>query len=280
MAVHIRPLLERDLEGAMAASAAAFGFDVSGAERTRRWRARLAHPLATDPHGAFAAESADGTLVGVAEAIVREGLWCLSLLTVLPGAQEKGVGRALLEAASGYEPAAGARIIVSSDDPRALWLYATAGFSMRPALAAEGPLDRSRLPRPDARIRAVGPRDIEALASISRDVRGAAHTPELEHMLEVGEPLLRLGDRGFACAGHLGLLAARDEEAAQALLWAALSEQDPTLVSVGVRWITAGQDWAVDVVTSAGLRLATFGALCTQGLTAPLQPYLPSPAFA
>jgi GNAT superfamily N-acetyltransferase len=62
------------------------------------------HLLRTDPGGCWVAE-ADGELVGVAEAIRREGLWGLSLLIVDPRAQSTGVGSALLRRATA--PAAG-----------------------------------------------------------------------------------------------------------------------------------------------------------------------------
>jgi len=47
-----------------------------------------------------------------------------------------------------------------------------------------------------------------------------------------------------------------------------------------VRWITAGQDWAVSVVLGAGLGLTGHGALCVRGDPGPLAPYLPSAPFA
>lgn len=99
-----------------------------------------------------------------------------------------------------------------------------------------------------------GEADLDALASISRDVRGAPHTTELAYALNRGARLVRLDDRGFAVAepgGGVWLLVARDETAASALLWSALE-----LAGEGqrpmVRWITGGQDWAVDIVVCAG----------------------------
>jgi GNAT superfamily N-acetyltransferase len=49
----------------------------------------------TDPGGAWVAER-DGEIVGGALAIVREGVWGLSLLVVRPDAQSGGAGRELL----------------------------------------------------------------------------------------------------------------------------------------------------------------------------------------
>jgi hypothetical protein len=45
-------------------------------------------------------------------------------------------------------------------------------------------------------------------------------------------------------------------------------------------WITAEQQWAVEVVALAGLRLVPSRALCVRGRPGPLHPYLPSGPFA
>src|SRR5881394_2603417 len=68
------------------------------AEIRRRSLARVGHLQRTDPDGALAAE-VDGQLVGLALALVREGMWFLSLLVVRPSFQGNGLGRELLDAA-------------------------------------------------------------------------------------------------------------------------------------------------------------------------------------
>jgi hypothetical protein len=160
-------------------------------------------------------------------------------------------------------------------------LYATAGFSLRPALRALGRVDRRALPPRSASVRAGDAADLELAAEISRELRGAAHTAEIDFALRRGAQLLVCGDRGFAVAQEdygVWLLAARDDAAATELLWRALdiggAAEQP------VRWITAGQDWAVSVALSAGLRLTGHGALCVRGTPGPLRPYLPSAPFA
>jgi len=276
----IRQLRPEDLPAAMAVSAAAFELDLSDAETAQRWRERVAHPLRTDPHGGFVAER-DGAVVGVAQALRRDGLWVLALLTIDPGGQSAGAGRALLGSSLSYADGPAEGLIVSSSDPRALRLYGRAGFVLHPALDVLGPVDRGALPTPDPQIREAGPADFEALAEISRDVRGGSHTPELEFALRAGARLVRLADRGFAATlpGHaVWLLVARDDEAATALLWSGLAAVGDVDGPV-VRWITGEQEWAIDVALRAGLRPSPFGALCARG-AGPLGPFLPSGAFA
>lgn len=281
--LEIRPLKPADLDAVADLSAAAFGNDLSEDAARQSWTERLAHPLRTDPGGAFVAEQ-DGRPVGLAEAIRRERVWVLSMLAVDPTLQGAGAGRALLERALGYGADCDGGLICSSSDPRALRLYGLAGFSLRPALRATGQLDRRTLPPTDPAVREAGHADLEALAEISREVRGGAHTDELAWALGHGLKLLRHGDRGFAAilpGRNVWLLAARDAEAAQALLWPALElvgEVEEGRSSL--RWITGGQDWAIDVVLRAGFALEPGTALCVRGRPGTLGPFLPSPPFA
>src|SRR5215216_2245116 len=74
---------------------------------------RLRRVLATDPGGCWVVPGADGTLAGAAIAILREGIWGLSLLAVRPRAQSSGLGRTLLERALSYGDGARGGIIVA-----------------------------------------------------------------------------------------------------------------------------------------------------------------------
>jgi len=47
-----------------------------------------------------------------------------------------------------------------------------------------------------------------------------------------------------------------------------------------VRWILGRNDWAVEVVSRAGLRLSAYGALAVRGDVQPLRAFLPSTSFA
>ena len=278
--LNLRAFRATDLAVVTELAAAALDIHTSDPADAARWSARVAHPLETDPDGAFVAEL-DGEVVGVASAIERERLWCLSLLAVHPRGQSSGAGRALLERALAYATDTDIGLIPSSNDPRALRLYALAGFALLPTFQVAGVVDRAALPEPHGEVHAAGPADLEALAPISREVRGAAHTLELEYAIRMGMRILRVGDRGFAVVSPgrgVWLLVARDDAAASQLLWAALAmagTEHPT-----VRWITAEQQWAVEIVVRAGLRLVPYGALGVRGAPGPLRAFLPSGPFA
>jgi GNAT superfamily N-acetyltransferase len=213
------------LEAAARVAAAAFSRDFGDEGVARRWRERIAYPWQTDPGGAFVAEI-DAQVIGVAEAIVRERLWCLSMLAVEPGIQSAAAGRALMERAAEYGGAADPGLIVSSNDPRALRLYAAWGFALHPTFEAGGVVDRRRMPALGGSVREDGGEDLEAFAGLTREVRGAPYTDELHFLLAQGARLLRIADHGFAAVNREGMLwalVARDEETAGALLWNALA---------------------------------------------------------
>lgn len=268
-----------DLEAAAGVAAAAFSRDLSDDGVARRWRERIVYPWQTDPGGAFVAEL-DDQVIGVAEAIVRERLWCLSMLAVEPGIQSAGAGRALMERAAQYGRPADPGLIVSSNDPRALRLYADCGFALHPTFEASGIVDRSRVPALRGSVREDDGEDLEAFADLTRSVRGAPYTDELRFLFAQGARLLRIADRGFAAVnpeGMLWALVARDEQAAGALLWNALALPEGP---ARVRWITGAQQWAIDIVARAGLALSAYGALCVRGTPGPLAPFLPNNSFA
>ncbi len=272
---------DADLPAASLVSAAAFGIDVSREQARELWQARVAYTLRSDPQGCFVAER-DGRVVGAAQAMRRERLWCLSLFAVDPRMQGAGAGRALLDSVLRYGADGGPGLIVSSNDARALRLYAQAGFSLLPAFDAQGQVQRRALPRQDPKVRPGGEADLEALAAISREVRGAPHTAEVEFALSRGALLLASEQRGFAVVqpGYgVWLLVAREEQTARALLWSALALADGQ-GETAVRWIIGGQDWAIDVALEAGLRLTTAGALAVRGSPGTLHPFIPSGPFA
>jgi GNAT superfamily N-acetyltransferase len=277
----VRPLQRADIAAAVSLAADAFAFDLQ-AQRRPHWEQRVALLLDSDPEGAFAAEL-EGRLVGLAQAMRRERLWVLSLLTVLPAAQGSGAGRALFEHALSYGSRDDPALIVSSNDPRAMRLYASAGFALHPTLETDGVLDRAALPRPDARVREAGARDLDALAMISRETRGAPYTSELEFALTEGAVLLRLADAGFAAVmpgQGVSLLAAREPQPACTLLWEALARVGDGCERPVVRWITGAQQWALQLLVAAGYGLTAHGALAVRSAPGRLHPFLPSGPFA
>src|SRR3954468_21731654 len=126
-----------DVPGAFAVARAVL-FSSRGAETEEQLRARqhdrIGHVLDTDPGGSWVAER-DGAVVGVAQALVREGLWGLSLYAVAPALQGRGVGRRLLDATLAH--GAGAirgRVILSTEHPAAMHRYARTGLALHPCV--------------------------------------------------------------------------------------------------------------------------------------------------
>ncbi len=273
---------EEDLDGALATAGEAMWGPADATEARLAWqRARVRRVLATDPGGAWVALASDA-VVGVALAIVREGLWGLSLLAVRPAAQSGGVGRRLLEAALGHGAPARGAVVLSSEDPRAMRRYALAGLALRPCVAAAGVVRHDDLPPARADVRApAGRAEALALAApASRHGRGAAHGEDLGLLLDHGSSMLVLGDRGFVVHrdGSPRVLAARDEQAAAALLAEALRAA-PRGGTVQVSTIAAGHDWAVALALRAGLALSPDGPLFVRGDVGPMAPYLPGGAW-
>jgi GNAT superfamily N-acetyltransferase len=278
--VRVRELEIEDVPAAARLSAAAFGIDLGRPADRARWLERIGHAADTDPDGCFVAEDESG-LVGVAEAIRRDAMWILSLLTVDPAAQSTGAGRALMQRALDVAAPDSPGLIVSSNDPRALRLYATSGFALLPTFQAQGPVTRRAVPASAARVRDDVRPDFEALAALSRAVRGAEHTPDLRYALRRGGRLLTVPDRGFAIANAgqgVWILVARDAETARDLLWRALEIAGDADGRV-VRWILARQAWAIEVIVAAGLQLSAYGAIAVRGAVGPLHAFLPSAPF-
>ncbi len=278
----IRPMREDDADAVFALAVTTFtalsladGEDPMPAPDPADVRPRHANLVRSDPGGCWVAEE-DGRLVGAALAIVREGVWGLSLLIVHPDRQSSGLGRELLERAHAYGDGARGRIILSSQDPRALRAYARLGLAPHPCLRATGaPRD---VAVPDG-VREGGEADFPLLDEISRHVRGAAHQPDLHTYREMDATILVAGEDAYAVLAHgqLRLLAGRDDAAAQAALRAALAHIDGEAT---VDWLSARQTWAIPVCLEAGLQLRTgSGAVWTSGEVGPLTPYLPSGAF-
>ncbi len=280
-AIRVRLMSDADIPQAATASAEAFELDIGKPEDRRKWEARLRHSLLTDPEGSFVTER-DGYVTGIAQAVIRDRLWILSLLTVSPTSGVGGEGRALVDAALGYDRDTDAGIIISSNDPRALRLYGSSGFCLAPTFEVDGRPRPELLPEPDPSITKVHPSELETLAPISYAVRGAAHTRDLGVALVRDADILRLEDRGFVVAmpgRGIWALVALDDQAATALLWAGLHRlRDEPRVQIS--FIGGDQHWALQVLLAARLSFRSYGAIATRGAVGRLYPYIPSPSFA
>ena len=250
-------------------------------EEVEKRKARYGHFLRHDPDGAWVAED-DGRVSGVAISLVRERVWVLSLFAVAADHRNTGVGRDLLERVLAYGDGCEGAMIASSQHPAAMRTYARAGFDLHPSLTASGVVRRGAIPSGLA-VRDGETQDLDLAAGVDRIVRGAAHGPDLEHMIETGCRLLVADGptgRGYAAErrGSPAVLAATGPEVARDLLWACL-ERTPPEEKAEVDWISGRQNWAVPVVLEAGLSLFPFGPICTGGDLGPLTPYLPSGPF-
>ena len=280
-AVLVRPMADADVAQAAAVTAEAFATDIGTPILRFNWEQRLRHSLLTDPDGSFVSEH-DGLVTGAAQAVIREGVWILSLMAVSPTLGVGGEGRALMQATLDHYGDCESGLIIASDDPRALRLYASCGFALEATFQATGTVEQSLIPALDPAITPVDPARLDTLAPISRAARGAAHTPDLEVARLRGSSFFQLEDRGFVVTSSgrgLWMLAATDEQAASALFWYGLAQlQDEPQVEIG--WISGRQQWALDVCLAARLSFSTYGAIGTRGPVGPLYPYIPSPSFA
>jgi GNAT superfamily N-acetyltransferase len=238
---------------------------------------RLRRVLASDPGGSWVTEDEHGALTGVGLAIVREGVWGLSLLVVRPDLQSAGIGTALLRRTLEYGDGARGAIILGSPDARALRAYSRAGFALHPTVVATGtPHDVAAAPG----VRPFAPEDHELAAEVDRAVRGAAHGADLDALAAGGCELLTFPGRGYAVhrGGSVITIAALDDAAAAALLRTSLARV-PAGGKAEVEWMTGAQQWAIDVAVAARLELHLGGAVFLRGDVGPFRPYLPGGAY-
>lgn len=286
----VRPLLPADVEAAEAVAFSALSdmaavyegepFPPRTEEGAQRARYRVAHLQRTDPDGAWVAVDGDA-VVGIALSLRRGSMWFLSLLAVDTSQQAKGVGRLLLDAALQTSAGADAAWILATADPKALRRYALAGFAPHAGYLAKGPLDRSLVP---AVAVATGDWAVHGglVDAVVTYLRGAPYGPDLGAFEAVGNRLLVVDEpahRGFCIVGPRGIasVGATSPDVAQRLLWAALAE---TADPVGtIDWLTADQQWAIDVALAARLPLTAGASSCRRSALGPLSPFLPNGAY-
>ncbi len=246
-------------------------------ERVLRGRRRIAHLQETDPGSAWVAE-VDGAVVGCSLALVRDGMWFLSLLMVAPGRQGNGLGKALLDAA--LTTATERAWILATVDPAALRRYQRAGFDLQATYSAKGPVDRARIPAVQGIREGSYDGDRDFVDAVVQQARGARMTADLDY-LAAGPARFVVADdadgRGFAFLrpGGVTWLAATTGHAGRRLLWTAVAEAGD---EVEIDWLGANQQWAIDVSLDAHLALKGGASLCLRGQP-PMSPYLPNGAL-
>jgi GNAT superfamily N-acetyltransferase len=291
--VTLRPMTEADVAGAVhafdmgfLAMRARYGLPVtaSSLQNDRRRQNRTAHFLRTDPAGSWVADD-EGVIVGMSQSFVREGYWVLSQLGAVPGRQGRGLGRELLRLAHSHGDPQSPGTIQCSRDPKAMALYANLGFSLHPVVAAWGLVRPGAVERPDDVTRyqgaAVTDAQLDIVTAIDRAVRGSARTIDVQMMLsDEGNRLLLHGDQAYAVAkdDRIVTLGARTEESAALVLRTMLAEAPPG-ETVEINWLTAGQQWAIDVLIGAGVELQPYGPVMVRGMPAPPCPYIPSGGY-
>jgi predicted N-acetyltransferase YhbS len=248
-------------------------------EMVVRGQARIAHLQRTDPDGAWVAVD-EQRIVGISLSLRRGPMWFLSLLAVATDVQAQGVGRRLLDAALRTSEGAGAAWILATVDPKALRRYALAGFAPHAGYTALGPLDRALVPAGLGVRDGDWSRDAGLVDDVVTALRGAPYGPDLETMSAL--PLLVVdegADRGFATVrgNAVGSLGATSPSVAQRLLWAGLALTETPFVVID--WLTADQQWAIDLALSARLPLGPGPSSCRRTVLGPMTPYLPSGSY-
>jgi GNAT superfamily N-acetyltransferase len=244
-------------------------------------------------------ETGDETVVAFASAYVRERLWFLSMLFVLPEVQASGVGRALL--AQVMPPAeAGMHIGTATDSaqPISNALYASYGMVPRVPLLnliglpvrpeAFGMLPSGVRPVPFEEIATggadgAGHRELSELVdALDRELLGVAHPVDHRYVrLEARRGWLYRGPDGAPLgygyageAGRVGPVAVRDPE----LLGPVLGHLTTAVVPRGAfaMWLPGSADRAVVPALRAGFRLEPFPVLlCWDRPFADFSRYLP-----
>jgi GNAT superfamily N-acetyltransferase len=246
------------------------------------------HLLATDPERFLAAVIPDGErggerIIGFAAAYVREHLWYLSMLFVLPEFQGAGLGRRLLAEVGPGDPSIARAVATDSAQPISNALYASVGLVPRMPLfnltglprrpEVLGALPTGIVPLAFDQIGA-GPPDgqghqmlVEAIDGLDCELLGVAHP--MDHRFLRSEDrhgwLYRGPDGtpvgyGYAGeAGRIGPIAVLDP----ALVAPVIGHLTQAVVPRGAfaMWIGGDADRAVAAALQAGFRLDAFPIL-------------------
>ncbi|MGZ8437676.1 MAG: N-acetyltransferase family protein [Candidatus Limnocylindrales bacterium] len=260
------------------------------------------HLQSTDPERFVVAtrlENGIERVVAFTSAVVRERLWYLSMLFVLPDHQGVGVGREML---ARILPADGDAIRSTATDsaqPISNALYATYGIAPRMPLlnfvgypqrpAAFGSLPSGIVPVPFETIAAGSAAGeghdglIRVIDSLDREIVGIAHPQDHRYLrtearhgwLYHGPDGLPIGYGYAGESGRLGPVAVRDPDLLAPILGHLTSAVIPRGASA--IWIGGPADRALIPLLQAGFRLEAFPVLlCWDRPFADFSRYLPS----
>jgi predicted N-acetyltransferase YhbS len=240
-------------------------------------RRRTAHLLASDPEGSWLAEDG-GHVIGMAQSQIRRKRWVLSNLGVRPNRQEEGIGRKLLERTLDYGSKCSAGAIFSSPDPRAVRRYVHAGFELHPCVRALGPVRKEVAP--PTGVERAGPDALAHVDAVDEVVRGDTRRADIEFQLSLGHELLVDSEGGYAVVrgGRIAQLTATDDAIGVRLIQAHLATCDRGQM-VDVSWMRTPDQWAISVLSEAGVTLHVRGAVMIRGDWEMDGSYLPHGVF-
>ena len=194
----------------------------------------LRHLLRT---GAIFVSEREGRAIGFSGAVMRDSLWFLSQLWVLPEHHGSGIGRALLEEALAWGTGAEVLAVVASPHPAAQRLYFSAGmYPLWVQHELAGPA-AGRVPAPGG-VRAIADDDAAWIEELDRDVWGSGRSQDHAFWRTTARGLVldRGGPAGYAYVwdeGKIGPAAARDATDLLPLIAAARGAIDgPTTIGV------------------------------------------------
>lgn len=222
----------------------------------------------------------NGDVVGSAFADERGEIVGIGPVSVDPGFQEGGVGRALMESLlhrSAERGARGVRLVQTAYNYRSLSLYAKLGFAVREPLSVfQGAA--SSVDRPTGDVRAAVANDLDDCDALCRRVHGHDRHAELSHWIDAGTA--HVVERGGEVTGYATgcgyLFHAVGETEVDIIALIASAE---TVVGLGVLVPSRNSrlmTWCLD----AGLRLVQQSTLMTIGFyTDPRGSWLPSVGY-
>jgi GNAT superfamily N-acetyltransferase len=149
----------------------------------------LAHLVVHAAEWWVAEDSSDGSMLGHARSIERDGLFELTELFVRPGAQSAGVGKSLIEHA--FPVGRGdVRLIIATNDVRALARYYAADTVARFSMASLAAAPKSASVARGLEVTRATPDDTGVVAEIEKAVVGFARHDDYPWLFEHREAYL------------------------------------------------------------------------------------------